>query len=173
MYGYGVVGDSITRGAQQPLRRQFGAGGYVNGAPGQTIRQQFDALRNFVAHSAADAPITINLGTNDVFRGTRAAGNIRRALDILGGQRQINWVNVRTNGVTPYYGRNWQQRATHFNNVLGRIAGNRDNVDVVDWASQSRGHRDWFQGDGLNPNQMGSRYYAQYLRNTQSAVSVS
>lgn len=166
MYGYGIVGDSITHGAEQPLRRQFGAGGYVNGAPGQTIRQQFDAIRNFVAHSAPDAPITINLGTNDVFRGTRAAGAIRRALDLLG-DRQVNWVNVRTNGVTPYYGRNWNQRATNFNNVLSRIAGNRDNVNVIDWAARSRGHRDWFQGDGLHPDQGGSRAYAQYLRSQQ------
>jgi lysophospholipase L1-like esterase len=161
-YDYGVVGDSIAHDARRPLKNQLGGDGRIFARPGESIREQFDALRRFVATSTPDAPAFINLGTNDVFRGNRGARAIRQALDILG-DRPINWVNVRTHGVNGFYGRDWRQRATAFNQRLAQIAGNRPNVNVIDWASESRGHRDWFRPDGLHPNANGSRAYAQYL----------
>ena len=49
------------------------------------------------------------------------------------------------------------------NELFEKVAGERDNVTLVDWYRYSKGHDDWFDGDGTHLKPSGCVKYMQMI----------
>ncbi len=113
------------------------------------------AIRN----NGFDGCWVIMIGTNDAANVAAGAGTgieerINRVLYAIGDQ-PVLWVDAVTTGVSSAY-RNSSMQA--WNDVLYRIAAERENVAVVPWSQLVR--PEWFQSDGIHYNQEGRAWRA-------------
>jgi lysophospholipase L1-like esterase len=88
---------------------------------------------------------------------------MRELMDITRGVPCVVWVNIKENGVSPYYTPAWQSQATKLNDFAAALAANRPWVRIVDWAALGAGRPDWFQADGLHLTELGRAALASHI----------
>lgn len=80
---------------------------------------------------------------------------MRKMMDATRGVPCVLWVNLKEDGVSPYYTPRWAQTARALNDFADALAANRPWVHVVDWAEIARARGYWFQSDGLHLREVG------------------
>lgn len=155
---YAVVGDSVVAISRDELRDRGGEAFANGGVDIPTARQ---ALRLLAV--ANDEPIVISLGLMDTSRHTtpeELEARIRTVLaeDVAEADCVI-WVDLKQ---TSNVHRHWPSRARQFNGILTEVAAEFDRP-VARWSEHAAGHREWFQDDGVHPNQEGQRQYAAFV----------
>jgi hypothetical protein len=147
-----AVGDSIMLGAFDSLR----ARGFEVDVRG--CRQMSEGLGVLRARKQAlPRFVVVGLGTN----WTVTLDQVRRALRIVGRERVLGLVTPREVGGVASSDQAVMRRA-------GRRWPNR--VRVIDWASSSAGHGDWFYSDGLHLTPKGARAMARLVRRALTAA---
>jgi hypothetical protein len=96
---------------------------------------------------------------------------MRELMDITRGVPCVVWVNIKENGVSPYYTPRWQAQATKLNDFAAALAANRPWVRIVDWAALAANRRDWFQADGLHLTELGRAALATHVDQAVRACS--
>ena len=122
-------------------------------------RQWWDLPAVVAAHVKArdvGATAIVGLGTN----GTWSAAQIRAALAPLG-DRPVVLVNA-------FVDRDWQDDV---NSQLQQVAAARPHTCIADWHSLVAPHEDWIGFDGVHPNEVGRKAYADLLLRTVRACS--
>ena len=109
-----------------------------------------DVYRSCV-EAGHEAPVVIfSLGTN----GPVTEDDVRGLIDECGSNRRVLLVNNRMPDA-------FQDRN---NAVLEQVASEYDNVELVDWFSESAGHDEYFWDDGTHLRPEGIDAYVAMLR---------
>ena len=132
-----VIGDSLVFQSSEELERRFDEARLRLAAePGETLREQQDAVRAAVARGPD--VVVVLLGTNDVLQGTdRPAQRIRSAMDRLDPVPCVRWLTI-----APFWGQEAPVRI--LNEVIRRTAADHDNTEVVEWGRRVERHPEWF-----------------------------
>jgi lysophospholipase L1-like esterase len=128
-------------------------------------------LRGIVALQARSRPdaMVVQVGSPDVELaaespyGFTVSLDIKRTMDATKGVPCVIWVNIKEQGVSPYYTPQWRQQATALNDYVDALLRERPWVRVLDWASTSIGHPDWFLADGLHLTERGRTALARAI----------
>ena len=142
-----AIGDSVMLFALPDLARK---GFRVNARGCRAFDEGVGVLRSARRRGTLPHLSVIALGADQSIR----AGQIRRALKVIGPKRKLGLVvPLETGG-----------RESNDARVV-RNAGRRDprRVKVLDWPRYSRGHGNWFQPDHLHLTFAGAAAYARLM----------
>jgi hypothetical protein len=141
--GLWVTGDSVILGIHEKLATRFPIA-LINARVGRQIDELIDVVKqdqSQVAHS-----ITIlDLGNNNHL----TEDSVKSLLDLLTSQPKVILVNT----AVP---RPW---AADNDAIISRVAALYPNVELVDWATISQGHPEFFAPDGVHLVDAGSSVY--------------
>ncbi|TKH39760.1 acetyltransferase [Paenibacillus polymyxa] len=146
--GVTAIGDSVILDAAPFLEKQF-PGIVIDGKVGRQMSQAKDVLNDLRAQGKLGHKIIIELGTNGVFNRSQ----LHSLLASLQDSRQIYLITTRVP-------RGWQNTV---NDNLREIAGEFQNVRLIDWYSASENRNDLFYDDGVHLKPEGAQYYASVL----------
>lgn len=144
-----LIGDSVSLGAQDRFYEIF-PDGWMDSAISRQLSVGVDVYRSY-AGGEHDAPVVIYaLGSN----GPATEDGVHALVDACGENHRVLLVNTRVPGAQ-------QDR----NNALfEQVAGEYDNVEVVDWYAASTGHDEYFWDDGTHLRPEGAVAYVDMLR---------
>jgi hypothetical protein len=133
-HGLWVTGDSVILGIRNALGAEHELG-LVNARVGRQAPELIAEITHDLP-SAPDGPIVFNLGNNNAL----TESEVSAIFELVKNQPKIIVVNT----AVP---RPWKDA----NNLLiARIASQYSNTHVVDWASISDGHPEYFAPDGIH-----------------------
>ncbi len=149
-----AYGDSIMVGSVHALDYYF---------PGirmdaKSNRRWADGLAAITARGQGNRrAVVLAFGTNAGVDEERAT----QVLDALGPDRMVVLVNL----MGPF------ARIDRDNATLDRLAGERPNVVVADWADAVKGHPDQLQSDRIHPSLIGAHLFAKTVRSALAELS--
>ncbi|MMZ48538.1 O-acetyltransferase OatA [compost metagenome] len=143
-----AIGDSVILDAAPFLEKQL-PGMTIDGKVGRQMSQVGNVLDDLRAQGKLGNKIIIELGTNGVFNQSQ----LKSLLTSLQDSRQIYLITTRVP-------RGWQNTV---NDNLREIAGEFQNVRLIDWYSASENRNDLFYDDGVHLKPEGAQYYASVL----------
>lgn len=138
------VGDSVMLAAANALYAEF-PNGYFDAGFGRLSGTALQILQGLQANNQLGDVVVLSVITNDPI-----------SPDII--QQFIQACGPRPVFFLTAYGIPFDSTAT-----MESVAANYKNVYIVDWRSYAEGHPEWILSDGLHPNEVGSKYYAQLL----------
>ena len=141
--GLWVTGDSVILGIRAKLASHY-AISLVNARVGRQIQELTDVVRADKIHTIGDTVI-LDLGNNN--RLTRES--VITLFSLLKDQPRIILVNT----AVP---RGWKDEN---NQIIKSVASQYPQTRLVDWASISQGHPEFFAPDGVHLNDLGSDVY--------------
>ena len=141
-----AIGDSVMIAAAKRLAR---SGFEVDAREGRFMRSALRILRTRRRTHTRPHTVVVAIGTNFPPTGRE----IRRCLRLLGPHRKLALV-------TPL--RSWRPLPSPAIQRAKRHHPHR--VQILDWASASAPHPEWFWGDGTHLRPAGARAYARLLR---------
>ena len=141
--GIWLTGDSVILGIRAKLASHFTLA-LVNARVGRQIQELTDVVIQDLPHVAGDT-IVLDLGNNN--RLTR--GSVENLFALLKNQPHIVVVNT----AVP---RGWKDEN---NLIIASVAAEYSQVQIVDWASISANHPEFFGPDGVHLNDAGSSVY--------------
>lgn len=150
-----LIGDSVT--AAMADVEQGGYGTFDRFFPRATldsaVSRQLSKAREFYVGNVEDGwdgdVVIFELGSN----AAATEAQVREMIDLVPSLKTVLLVNVRT----PHP---WQDS----NNALfEKVASERKNVTLVDWYRYSKGHDEWFDGDGTHLLPSGCEGYLQMI----------
>jgi lysophospholipase L1-like esterase len=175
-----MVGDSLTVGAQEYLRRDLASAGWgeieIDAASGRSVRMGFygspesglkavDDLRGATADS--DNWI-VALGTNDVavYDPAQYRSILEEMLDKIGTGHRVLWINV--------YLPNDAVRSALWNEALASYAAaDPHGLLVADWASYASQHREWLSADGIHYTDDGYQARSAWIAEQSLVLAVT
>lgn len=144
-----LIGDSVSLDTLDRFDAVF-PNGWMDSAISRQIYVGTDVYRSCV-EAGHEAPVVIfSLGTN----GPVTEDDVRGLIDECGSNRRVLLVNNRMPDA-------FQDRN---NAVLEQVASEYDNVELVDWFSESAGHDEYFWDDGTHLRPEGIDAYVAMLR---------
>jgi hypothetical protein len=150
--GLWVTGDSVILGIRAKLASHFSIA-LINARVGRQIQELTDVVRQDKPHVAGDT-VVLDLGNNN--RLTR--DSVETLFALLKDQPHIVVVNT----AVP---RGWRDEN---NKIIASVAGEYPQAKIVDWASISSNHPEFFAPDGVHLNDTGSDVYVaailEYLK---------
>ena len=138
-----VTGDSVILGVRYELGDQRNIG-LINARVGRQVPELLEVMKRDKL-SVGDAPIIFNLGNNNALTRTQVA----EVFAEVANQSQIIVVNT----AVP---RSW--RDTN-NELIAEFAAQNTRAVIVDWATISNGHPEYFAPDGVHLQPAGIRVY--------------
>ncbi len=141
--GIWLTGDSVILGIRAKLASHYTLA-LVNARVGRQIQELTDVVIQDLPHVAGDT-IVLDLGNNN--RLTR--GSVENLFALLKNQPHIVVVNT----AVP---RGWKDEN---NQIIASVAAKYSQVQIVDWASISANHPEFFGPDGVHLNDAGSSVY--------------
>ncbi len=141
--GIWLTGDSVILGIRAKLASHFTLA-LVNARVGRQIQELTDVVIQDLPHVAGDT-IVLDLGNNN--RLTR--GSVENLFALLKNQPHIVVVNT----AVP---RGWKDEN---NQIIASVAAEYSQAQIVDWASISANHPEFFGPDGVHLNDAGSSVY--------------
>jgi hypothetical protein len=149
--GIWLTGDSVILGIKSVLAAQFPVG-LVNARVGRQAPELLDEILRDIT-SAPTGPVVLNIGNNNAL----TEAQVISVLDALKDQSRVVLVNT----AVP---RPWRDGN---NDLIAQISARYSNVRVVDWATISDGHPEYFAPDGVHLVTTGVSIYvaeiAKYL----------
>lgn len=141
--GLWVTGDSVILGIRSKLSSHF-AIALVNARVGRQIQELTDVVKADQIH-VPGATVILDLGNNN--RLTRES--VENLFSLLKAQPHIILVNT----AVP---RGWRDEN---NQIIASVAAEYPQTHIVDWASISQGHPEFFGPDGVHLSDLGSDVY--------------
>ena len=141
--GLWVTGDSVILGIRAKLAEHYPIA-LVNARVGRQIQELTDVVSADKPH-VLGATVILDLGNNNHL--TRES--VVTLLDLLKDQPHIILVNT----AVP---RGWRDDN---NQIIRSVAAQHPQIAIVDWASISEGHPEFFAPDGVHLNDLGSDVY--------------
>lgn len=159
-----VIGDSLTRESRTPLvtkLRQDGWTPTIRCWGGKRMDWGIAQIRRAKKLGQLPDTVVMALGINDMRLIARpiTAQRVRTALDALGTDRTIYWVNMHFAGP----GSPGLAKERWFNRLLRAEAAKRPNLRIVDWAQWAR-DRGIRPRDGLHYGAVGRVQRAEAIR---------
>ncbi len=149
--GIWLTGDSVILGIKSMLAENYSVG-LVNARVGRQAPELLSEILRDIA-SAPTGPVVLNLGNNNAL----TEDQVSQVLEALSNQSKVILVNT----AVP---RPWRESN---NELISMVAARYSNVRVVDWASISEGHPEYFAPDGVHLVPTGVAIYvseiARYL----------
>ena len=142
------VGDSVMLGALTNLYARF-PNGYFDAAVSRTAWVANNILIGLKSQNILGDPVIFNLGAN----GDCSEAEKIRIIETCAG-RDIFWINT-TNDY-----------AVNVNSKLNNLANRYNNFFVIDWASASNGHPEYFIADGIHLTPSGRDAYVRTIYDT-------
>ena len=137
------TGDSVILGIRYELGDQRSIG-LINARVGRQVPELLEVLKRDKL-SVGDSPIIFNLGNNNALTRTQVA----EVFAEVASQSQIVVVNT----AVP---RPWRDSN---NALIAELAAQNTKVRIVDWATISNGHPEYFAPDGVHLQPAGIRVY--------------
>lgn len=137
------IGDSVMLGAVTDLYFKF-PNGYFDGEVSRTAWVANNIIQNLKSQNILGDPIVFNLGTN----GDCSDAEKIRIINSCG-NRDIFWINTTNDN--------------NFNNKLNDLSSKYNNLFVIDWASMSSGHTEYFIADGIHLTYEGRQVYTNAI----------
>jgi hypothetical protein len=138
-----VTGDSVILGVRYELGDQRNIG-LINARVGRQAPELLDVMKHDKL-AVGDIPIIFNLGNNNSLSRTQVADIFTEAAN----QSQIIVVNT----AVP---RSWREAN---NALISEFAAQNSRVAIVDWATISNGHPEYFAPDGVHLQPAGIKVY--------------
>ena len=132
--GIWLTGDSVILGIKGVLAEQFSVG-LVNARVGRQAPELLNEILRDISN-APTGPVVLNMGNNNVL----TEEQVVNILDALKEQARVVLVNT----AVP---RPWREGN---NELISQVSSRYANVRVVDWASISEGHPEYFAPDGVH-----------------------
>lgn len=146
------IGDSVMLGSAMEIKQVL-PDCYIDAKVSRYVGDGVEIVKQMEAKGLLGNTVLVALGTNGPLDG-QYEQQTEEFLKYLGPDRQIYWVNV----YCPKTG--WQDSN---NAYLQKIATEHNNVHIIDWASIAKQHPEWLSGDGIHPNEQGTKIYAQLI----------
>lgn len=159
-----VIGDSLTRESRTQLTAKLRQDGWtptIRCWGGKRMDWGIAQIRRAKKLGQLPDTVVMALGINDMRLIARSvtAQRVRTALDALGTDRTIYWVNMHFVGA----GSPGLAKERWFNRLLRTEAAKRSNLRIVDWAQWAR-DRDIRPRDGLHYGHAGRVQRAEAIR---------
>jgi len=145
--GLWVIGDSIILGSRYKLDARSHIA-LINARVGRQIQELTDVARSEQAQMANSTTV-LDLGNNNHL----TSDSVVTLLDILKGQPKVVLVNTSVP-------RAWKDDN---NRIIAQVAAQYANVKLVDWASLSNNHPEFFGPDGVHLSDQGSDVYVSAI----------
>lgn len=139
------IGDSVMLGAVDNLQRQF-PNGYFDAATSRTAWVANGILSDLKKRELLGDIIVINLGANGDCP-EKCKENIMTTI----GERKVFWLNVTNDN------------KVGVNKRLEALASKYSNLNIIDWNSISKGHREYFISDGIHLTKTGKEVYTKTI----------
>ena len=149
--GIWLTGDSVILGIKSALAEKYPVG-LVNARVGRQAPELLTEITRDIS-DAPVGPVVLNMGNNNALTEVQ----VEEILEALKSQSKVILVNT----AVP---RPWRDQN---NQLIAEVSSRFSNVRVVDWASISEGHPDYFAPDGVHLVPTGIAIYvaeiAKYL----------
>ncbi len=132
--GIWLTGDSVILGIKSALAEKFSVG-LVNARVGRQAPELLDEILRDISN-APTGPVVLNMGNNNAL----TEEQVVKVLDALKDQSRVVLVNT----AVP---RPWRDSN---NDLISQVSGRYSNLRIVDWASISEGHPEYFAPDGVH-----------------------
>jgi peptidoglycan/LPS O-acetylase OafA/YrhL len=132
--GIWLTGDSVILGIKSALAEKFSVG-LVNARVGRQAPELLDEILRDISN-APTGPVVLNMGNNNAL----TEEQVEKVLDALKDQSRVVLVNT----AVP---RPWRDSN---NDLISQVSGRYSNLRIVDWASISEGHPEYFAPDGVH-----------------------
>lgn len=142
------VGDSVMLGAVPNLYEQF-KNGYFDAKISRTAWVANEILQDLKNKNMLSGNIVLNLGTNGDCP-EKCKNNIMDTIE----DRELFWVNVTND------------EDVHVNEGLLNLSKSHQNVHIIDWASISKDHPEYFVADKIHLTEAGRKAYTDAIYNT-------
>lgn len=146
--GITAIGDSVLLDAAPFLEEKL-PGIVIDGKVGRQMTQVDEVMDSLRSQGKLGQTLIIELGTNGVF----SESQLRSLLNSLQDTSRVYLVNTRVP-------RDWQDRV---NTSIQTVAGDFQNVHVIDWYTASSNQDQFFYRDGVHLKPEGAEYYASLL----------
>lgn len=141
------IGDSVMLGALDSLYQRF-PNGYFDAKVSRTDWMANDILKDLKSKNMLSDNIIFNLGTNGDC-GEQCKIDIINTCE----NRNLFWITVSND------------KDVHVNDRLINLSEKYSNVHIIDWATISKGHSEYFVADGIHLTPTGSKVYAESIYN--------
>lgn len=141
------IGDSVMLGALDSLYQRF-PNGYFDAKVSRTDWMANDILKDLKSKNMLSDNIIFNLGTNGDC-GDECKIEIIKTCE----NRNLFWISVSND------------KDVHVNDRLINLSKKYNNVHIIDWATISKGHSEYFVADGIHLTLQGSKVYAESIYN--------
>jgi peptidoglycan/LPS O-acetylase OafA/YrhL len=142
-----AFGDSVLLGASRTLEGAFNLD--LNAQVGEQAADQLAAITQAAQSGELREDVLLHVGSNGII----TEEQLRGMLAELAGAERVVLVNVRVP-------RRWM---VPNNALFERVAPDFPNVVLVDFATASAEHRDWFVDDGVHLTGKGAAEYAELI----------
>ena len=132
--GIWLTGDSVILGIKSVLAEQYSVG-LVNARVGRQAPELLNEILRDISNAPA-GPVVLNMGNNNALTEKQVVD----ILDALKNQARVVLVNT----AVP---RPWRDGN---NELISQVSSRYSNIRVVDWASISEGHPEYFAPDGVH-----------------------
>jgi hypothetical protein len=150
--GIWLTGDSVILGIKSALAESYPIG-LINARVGRQAPELLAEIARDIS-GAPSGPVVLNMGNNNAL----TEDQVVKVLEALQGQSKVILVNT----AVP---RPWRDQN---NALISEVSARFSNVRVVDWASLSDGHPEYFAPDGVHLVPTGVAVYvaeiARYLK---------
>lgn len=140
------IGDSVMLGASGKLHSAF-PNSYCDSAVSRTVYVVDEILDDLLKRDILGNPVVFHLGTN----GTGKESANVQVVEMCG-DRDVFMINASN------------EKTTHVDGMIDRIAETHPNVHKIDWLNTSSGHKDYFVNDGVHLTGEGQKAYVEMIR---------
>lgn len=142
-----AIGDSVMIDVADQLKLIL-PNLVVDGEIGRQLYQTVPVIESLKNNGKLGDIVLLELGTNGAFT-DKQLDDVIAAI----GERQIYMVNIRVP-------KNWQAAV---NDALERAKTRHPNLTIIDWYKLSEDKKEFLYGDGVHPNTLGSKTYANMI----------
>ena len=155
--GLWVTGDSVILGIRTKLSSHYSIG-LVNARVGRQIQELIDVVRADQIH-VKNSTVILDLGNNNRL----LRSDVETLFGLLKNQPHIILVNT----AVP---RGWRDEN---NQIIRSVASEYAQTQIVDWASISENHPEFFGADGVHLNDLGSDVYVAAIIDDLKAIGIN
>ncbi len=155
--GLWVTGDSVILGIRTKLSSHYSIG-LVNARVGRQIQELIDVVRADQIH-VKNSTVILDLGNNNRL----LRSDVETLFGLLKNQPHIILVNT----AVP---RGWRDEN---NQIIRSVASEYAQTQIVDWASISENHPEFFGPDGVHLNDLGSDVYVAAIIDDLKAIGIN
>jgi len=139
------VGDSVLLGAVDALYKKF-PNSYFDAEVSRSIWAAKEILVELKSKSLLGDTVVINLGANG-----DCSESCKKAIIEECENRKVFWINVTND------------KDVHINEKLANLETLYDNLYIIDWAEESKDHKEYFYADGIHLNPTGQKAYTNVI----------